>query len=70
MVLPVAAAPAIAKAAGGGFYNYTDGTKTTKSFTAQVDVQGNVKGQWVVNSFAKDGTFHADVTSLRVIGNG
>ena len=69
IVLPVSAAPAIQKVTGGGWYVYSDGSHTTKSFTVQVDAQGNVKGKWVVNSYIKEGTFRADVTSLQIIGN-
>ena len=69
IILPVAAAPAVQKVTGGGWYVYSDGSHTTKSFTAQVDAQGNVKGKWVVNSYLKEDTFHSDVTSLFVTDN-
>jgi hypothetical protein len=69
LVLPVAAAPAVQKASGGGWYLYFDGTRVTKSFTAQVDAEGNAKGEWIVTAAPKTEAFKADVTGLQVSGN-
>jgi hypothetical protein len=69
LILPVAAAPAVKKATGGGWYIYADGTRVTKSFTAQEDAGGKVKGQWVVMAAPKDEAFRAEVTGLRITGN-
>jgi len=68
MVLPVMAVPAVQKATGGGFYKIGD-AQYVKSFTAQKDANGVVKGQWQGQSRPTWGTWHADVTELYVVGN-
>jgi len=68
MVLPVMAVPAVQKATGGGFYKFGD-AQYVKSFTAQKDANGVVKGQWQGQSRPTWGTWHADVTELKVVSN-
>jgi len=68
MVLPVMAVPAVQKATGGGFYKFGD-AQFVKSFTAQKDANGVVKGQWQAQSRPTWGTWHADVTELEVVKN-
>lgn len=70
--LSVTAAPAEHKATGGGwFITYEGAEKITVAFTAQIDADGNVKGQMQAQSRYPEGklTFQADVTSLDVEDN-
>jgi len=73
MALSATAASPVHKATGGGWFIVLDEEdeeqKTTVSFTAQIDAEGNVKGQMQVQARAGAGTFHADVIDLQVDGN-
>jgi hypothetical protein len=75
MALSVTAAPPEHKATGGGWFIVPneDGTeqKITVSFTAQIDADGNVKGQMQAQIRSSDGklTFHGDVIDLEVKDN-
>ncbi len=69
LILQVAAAPTAAKVSGGGWYIYSDGTRVTKSFTAEIDTEGKISGQWVVMAAPKTEAFHAVVTGLEMSGN-
>jgi hypothetical protein len=67
MVLPAMAVPLdpkiIMKVNGGGWYESYEGIKWIKTFTAQMDSFGTVKGQWQAQSPSPGpGTWHADVT--------
>lgn len=72
MAVSVTAGPAEHKVTGGGWF-IPDGEeqKTTVSFTAQIDAEGNVKGQMQAQIRFPDGkfTFHGDVIGLEVNGN-
>lgn len=69
MALSVTAGPAEHKATGGGWFFFPDAEeKTTVTFTAQIDADGNVKGQIQVND-RPHGTFHVEVDYLLVQDN-
>ncbi|AGB48856.1 hypothetical protein Metho_0591 [Methanomethylovorans hollandica DSM 15978] len=75
MALSVTAAPPEHQATGGGWFIVPneDGEeqKTTVSFTAQIDAEGNVKGQMQAQIMSPYGklTFHGDVIDLEVNDN-
>ena len=71
MALSATAAPPEHKATGGGWVYFPNTEeKITVSFTAQIDADGNVKGQMQLKDRTGIiGTFHADVTSLEIDGN-
>jgi hypothetical protein len=69
MVLPVAAAPAIAKTTGGGFVICPDGQKCTVAWTAQADPTNypyGAKGQAEIQARSGAGTIHAQVDQLGI----
>jgi hypothetical protein len=70
LILPVAAAPPVQMINGGGWYIYPiDGVRVIKSFSAKIDAEGNVRGQWAVHGAPQYNSFHADVVDLIIIGN-
>lgn len=75
MALSVTAAPPEHQATGGGWFivpNEDDEEqKTTVSFTAQIDAEGNVKGQMQAQIMSPYGKFtlHGDVIDLEVNDN-
>ena len=75
MAVSVTAAPPEHQATGGGWFigPNQDGEeqKTTVSFTAQIDAEGNVKGLMQAQIISPDGklTFHGDVIDLEVNDN-
>ena len=69
MALSVTAGPAEHKATGGGWFFFPGAEeKTTLTFTAQIDAEGNVKGKMQVND-RPYGTFHVEVDYLVVNDN-
>lgn len=72
IALSATAGPAEHKATGGGWFIPEEGAeKITVAFTAQIDADGNVKGQMQAQSRYTDGklTFQADVIGLDVVDN-
>lgn len=68
--LSATAAPAVHKVTGGGwFVPYEGSEKITQSFTAQIDADGNVKGQMQVQERPWWDAYHVDVNYLEVNGN-
>ena len=55
-------------ASGGGTVEYA-GALNTHAFTAQIDADGNVKGQAEFQLRYIDTTIHAEVNCLAVVGN-
>lgn len=68
IVMPVVAGPADHKITGGGWLVNQRGNEVWKVFNAQIDIDGNVKGQ-IQNQGGQSGTWHADVTDLIVVDN-
>ena len=56
------------RASGGGTVEY-GGALNTHAFTAQIDANGNVKGQAEFQLRYIDTTIHAEVNCLAVVGN-
>ena len=68
VLVSVGAAGPVHWASGGGTVEYA-GTLNTHSFTAQIDADGNVKGQAEFQLRYIDATVHAEVNCLEVVGN-
>jgi hypothetical protein len=62
------AGPKVHWASGGGTVEYS-GALNTHAFTAQIDADGNVKGQAVFQLRYIDATIHAELNCLAVVGN-
>ena len=68
VLVSVASAVPVHRASGGGTIEY-GGTLNTHAFTAQIDADGNVKGQASFQLRYIHTTIHAEVNCLAVVGN-
>ncbi|HEY2956260.1 MAG TPA: hypothetical protein VGK89_13565 [Candidatus Eisenbacteria bacterium] len=62
------AGPGVHRVSGGGTVEYA-GTLNTHAFTAQIDADGNVKGQAEFQLRYVNATIHAEVNCLTVVDN-
>ena len=68
LLVSVGTAGPVHRASGGGTIEYA-GALNTHAFTAQIDADGNVKGQAQFQLRYIDTTVHAEVNCLAIVGN-